>query len=63
MLVRGIRKKEIREALRNRETSYPSKNPAREVVLGTTFDGRRLKIVVNKADGSIVTVADRDEED
>ena len=56
---RGITAAEVREALDNRETSYPGRPPSRTVVLGRTSAGR-LKVVV--AGNVVVTVADRDEE-
>jgi len=64
MAGRRITAVEVAEALGDRETTYPSRRrPGRLVVLGCTWAGRRLKIVIEAADERFVwTVADRDEE-
>ena len=57
---RGITAAEVREALDNRETSYPGRPPSRTVVLERTSAGRRVKVVV--VGKVVVGVANRDEE-
>jgi hypothetical protein len=61
---RSITRDEIQQTLANVQTQYPSEEADdRIVVLGTTENGRRLKIVVLRDDPNyIVTVADRDDE-
>lgn len=65
MAQRRISEPEIEEALANAQTVYPSAtHPDREVVLGLTDAGRRLKVVRLRAVPTrIVTVADRDTEE
>lgn len=65
MALRQIAPAEVAEALAKRETTYRSRRqPTRNVVLGSTAAGRRLKVVVETPDEKYVwTVADRDEED
>lgn len=65
MAQRRINESEIEQALSSAQTVYPSAtHPDREVVLGVTDAGRRLKVVRLRADPTrIVTVADRDSEE
>ena len=62
---RGVAVTEVQEAIDNAGTTYPSKeHPDRLVVLGSTTNGRRLKVVVRLQDRSyVITVADRNQED
>ncbi len=63
---RDITRTEVAQALARADTTYASKEypAARTVVLGTTDQGRRLKIVVLTDDAQyVVTVADRDGEE
>jgi Domain of unknown function (DUF4258) len=64
MAARRITQKEVAEALEEPETTYLSPHrDDRLTVLGTTKTGRRLKIVVPRAEPYvIITVADRDQE-
>jgi hypothetical protein len=65
MRQRGITEPEIDEILADPEIEYPSESFAdRKVLLGRTSKGRRLKVVVLKADPEyVITVADRDNEE
>lgn len=59
---RHITENEVIEALAQPETSYASReHPDRQVLLGSTDAGRRLKVVVVSDDNLVVTVADRDQ--
>lgn len=62
MRERFITRDEVIEARASRETTYPSEDdPGVLVILGTTRDGRRLKVFVDAADECvIVSVMDRD---
>lgn len=64
MRQRDITESEIEEALTHASDRYPSDDaPDRTVVLGTTRNGRRLKVVVSTEDEQyVITVADRDDE-
>ncbi len=65
MSERGISVAEVDAVLAAPQTTYGSElYDDRVVVLGQTLAGRRLKIVVLKADPDhVITVADRDKED
>jgi Domain of unknown function (DUF4258) len=64
MAARRITPEEVAQALEDPGTTYTSPHrDDRLTVLGTTKAGRRLKIVVPKAEPHvIITVADRDQE-
>jgi hypothetical protein len=64
MAARGITLVEVAEGLDEPETTYPSPHrDDRLTILGTTKTGRRLKIVVPRAEPYvIITVADRGQE-
>ncbi len=65
MAVRDISEAEIEDALKNETERYPSADlpDERLVILGTTGNNRRLRVVVETEDtGYIVTVADRNDE-
>lgn len=66
MARRGIKESEVEQAHATRETTYSSYQPGirpRLVILGSTEEGRRLKIVVLADDHRyVITVADRDQE-
>jgi hypothetical protein len=61
---RGISRSEVLQALTRRETVYVSDEDAsRTVILGSTSEGRRLKVIVESDDEQcVVTVSARDEE-
>lgn len=62
---RGISLDEVREALANVHTTYPSDDDPeeRQVHCGDTKAGRRLKVITLVTDSEfVITVADRDED-
>lgn len=63
MAARSISEAEVLEVLGRPETSYDSQGRSdRVVVLGRTGAGRRLKVVVTRAEPTVVvTAADRDQ--
>ena len=67
MTKRQITAAEVAEVLANPSTTYPSTQPGdepRTVVIGETGNGRRLKVVVVTASPeTVVTIADRGEEE
>jgi hypothetical protein len=65
MQERDIAEWEIDQVLANPGTTYPSlEDEGRTVILGSTEEGRRLKVVVLQDDWEeIITVADRDLEE
>lgn len=53
-----ITEQEVIEALADREVTRPSLSvPSRTVVMGFTFGGRRLKVVLVEDENVVVTVA------
>lgn len=59
MELRGVSKQHVRTALDNHDTTYPGTHKTRETVVkvGTTADGRRLAVVVDKTKPRVVVTS------